>query len=509
MSFTRAVAVLLVVLLIVYAPGLQGAWLNFDDPKILMDPALQQPLGQALATVLAEPYDRAYYPLLRGIFWLQHAAGALTPVVNHALDLGLFAASAVGIGWLLQRWGLSPAVAGWAVALWALHPLRVESVAWMSSRKDVLSLALVVATGLLLWPESRGMEAEGAEPSGRRRLLASVCWLSALLSKSMVFPIAGVFWGVAWAQRGAAHATRLTGGLLALGLVDGIVARWAFAQGDVPSWPEALSPVGLFFFSHGRWLHQLVWPDSLAAIVVIPDAPGAWVGLGVAALLSAVAWAGWAWSQGDRWPTVLVGAWVLPMLPVSGMVPLAFWAADRYPLAASLAPAVGVAWGLVAFARSQRLGASLLGVAVCGALAVTSMQRVRDYRSSLALWEHDQRQPGEHVGRYVNLGSALGGAGRFEEALGAYRKAEAIAPERADVLAHRLFAEVVVGGWDEPRGAAAMRLEPPPSTPEQWLSAIEGLVRIEEHGLALEAVRGAELTGMSAADVEVLRGRLR
>ena len=87
--------------------------------------------------------------------------------------------------------------------------------------------------------------------------------------------------------------------------------------------------------------------------------------------------------------------------------------------AAAILAQGAVAWALVAFGRTQRVGASLLGVALCAALAVVSAQRVGDFRSPLALWTHDLEQPGEHYARYVNMGSALGGVSRFEEAVAA------------------------------------------------------------------------------------------
>ncbi len=473
----------LLAIVVVYGPARDGQWLNWDDNKLQLDPILQQPPGQAVATAFTEPYDRAWYPLLRLVFRGMAGLGVLEPAWLHGLDLALFAAAAAGLGVLLARLGLPQRVATSAVALWALHPLRVESVAWMSATKDVLSLALVVGAALLAWPS------EGA-PSRARSVAAHLAFAAALLAKSAVFPVAGVLWLAAWARDGAPDATRRFGGFVALALLDAAVAGWAFRDGHVPAWPDELPVWALAPYSYGAWAARVLWPSGLAAIHPIPEAPWGWVAAGVASLAVAAAA---AYRAGGRWPWGLLALWVLPMLPVAGPVALKFWAADRYPLIASLAPTVLVALAL------DRLPARWPGVATVAlatALSLASVSRARDWHDSVALWERDVSRPGVHYGRHVNLGSAYGGAGRFDDALRQYRIAEQLAPDDLDVLAHRLFAELVVGGWDKRRAAVGGTLEPPPDTPHGWALATKALIDIGETGLARDALRGARAMGV-------------
>ncbi len=484
--------VLLGAVVVVYAPALDGAWLNWDDPSILQDPLLEKPLGDAVAGALTTTWERAWYPVTRLLFVALHAAGLLRPGVLHTIDLALFLGCIAGLVALLPRLGVPRAWALPAVALWALHPHRVESVAWMSATRDVLSLSLAIAAALCMWPPP------GAPGRERERLtwIGHGLWAGALLAKSAIFPVAGVFWTVEAVRHDLIRATRRFGGFVALAIADGLVALWAFDRGVVPDWPEALDRWALPFYSHGMWAAGLLVPTRLAAVYPIPEETGAYVTLGIVAVVGPVLAAAVhhrATGRAEGW--ALVALWLLPTLPVSGLVPLAFWAADRYTLVTSLAPALLVAAGLVRGFADRRWHPAIpiltLGVLLGGA----SRARVSAWSSSLALWTADVSRPGEHFTRRLNLGSALGGEGRFEEALTQYQRAEDLAPHRWDVRAHRMFAQLVVGGWNDERAKAGAALEPPPQSGKDWVLAAFLLIQVGEPALAEEAIEAARALG--------------
>ena len=496
---------LFTVLVAVYAASLWGQWLNWDDNKLLADPILAAGVADALELAFTTTYDRAWYPVTRLVFWSLAQVDLLTPAVVHLLDLGLFLGSVGGLLLVLPRFGVPRAWVIPAVALWALHPHRVESVAWMSATKDVLSLGLGAAAALVMMPKE-GRPTVAATAAGH------LLWGLALLAKSAILPVAAVLWLAARVPLGSREATRRFGGFVALSLIDGLVARYAFDQGVVPAWPDGIAPALLAPYSFGVWAAGIATPTRLAAIYPILEPTAAWVGLGLLALLgptgAAVLWArrapehaaaGWA-----MW-----GLWVLPVLPVAGAVRLAFWSADRYTLFISLAPAILLAAGLAALHQRRPRLAIPLGATLALLLAGLSARRALDWQSNLALWRADATRPGDHFARHLNLGSALGGEGRFEEALVSYRTAEALAPERIDVRAHRMFAELVVRGpYEGARRTAGAALEPPPSTARDWSIAAYTLLQADEPELAQEALSVAAALGAPSEVIRELEAQL-
>lgn len=482
-------ALLALALVVTYAPSLGGDWLNWDDIELLADPLLQQSAPAAITTAFTTTLDRAWYPLTRLLYGSLAGLGLLRPSVLHVVDLALFVAASLGLLRLLPRLGVPRAWAVSAVVLWALHPLRVESVAWAASTKDVLSLALAVAAGLAMWP------AGGAPPRPVRGHLA---WAAALLAKSAVFPLAGVFWAAEAAREGAPSATRRFGGFVALAILDAVIARWAFQDGTVPAWPDGLPAWALPAYSYGMWTAGILMPTRLAAIYPIPEAPLPWVVLGALAVAAPVA-AAWRWGRPEGWAGVAL--WLLHPLPVVGLVPLAFWAADRYTLVISLAPALAVAVGLDRLRtfepRAPAWATILLGVV----LGAASADRARDWTSSLRLWQTDVSRPGEHFSRHQNLGWALGAVEDFDGARAQLHRAEALAPHRLDVRAQRMVTDLFARRLAHPVVIEA--LMPPPATPQDWAMATKRLAEVGATDLAREAL--ATTTDLGAPD-EVVSG---
>jgi hypothetical protein len=367
---------------------------------------------------------------------------------------------------VLVELGVRRAAAFTAVLLWAVHPLRVESVAWLTSRKDVQSLFFVALCALAA---IRGW-----------RVASLLLFVAALLSKSLVAPVAVVIAAVVWLR------SRRTWGLLlvVLAALDLAVARWALAGEGTP-WPYEswVANAGVALHAHGDLIRRIVWPSGLAAIYPLPDEPWPLAVCGVVVVvLGAIA----AW-RSRPWGLVLLALWVLPLLPVTGMVPLRFWGADRYTLIAGLAPTIAVVLLAGRFAPVLVVLAIPLGVA--------TRVRIPDWHDSFALWERDAGRPGDHWARRVNLGSAYGAQMRFADALVQYTAAKALAPDRPEVVAHYLFASVVVGGLGGTRSKVGDLLEPYPRDAVGWQRATAGLVYIGEGTLALEAARMARQQG--------------
>jgi len=193
------------VLAAIYWPALDGQVLNWDDRKYLGDPLLQAPFANAVRGAFSTTFDHAWYPLLRLGWWADRG------IERHALDLALFIGSALAIARLLVELGVRRAAAYTAVLLWAVHPLRVESVAWLTSRKDVQSLFFVALCALAA---IRGW-----------RVASVLLFVAALLSKSLVAPIAVVIAMVVWIRERRTWPAVL----IVLALADLAVARWALS----------------------------------------------------------------------------------------------------------------------------------------------------------------------------------------------------------------------------------------------------------------------------------------
>lgn len=405
-------------------------------------------------------FDHAWYPLLRLGWWADHG------VARHAVDLALFVGSALAVVRLLVELGVRRAAAYTAVLLWAVHPLRVESVAWLTSRKDVQSLFFLALCALAA---IRGW-----------RVASVLLFTVALLSKSLVAPASVVIAIVVWIRERRVWPAVL----VALAVADLAVARWVLA-GEATPWPyESWSAnAGVALHAHGDLIRRIVWPSGLSAIYPLPEHPWpiAIGGLVILAVASVAAW------RARPWGLVLLALWVLPLLPVSGMVPLRFWGPDRYTLIAGLAPTIAVVL------LAGRLAPTLVVLAI--PLAIATRTRIPDWHDSEALWERDAERPGDHWARRVNLGSAYGAQARFADALVQYTAARELAPDRPEVVAHYLFASVVVGGLGGDRSKVGDLLEPYPRDAVGWQKATAGLVYIGEGTLALEAARMARQEG--------------
>jgi protein O-mannosyl-transferase len=127
---------LVVAVLIAYLPALQGGYIWDDNRYVTENPILPQPDG--LAAIWTDPGATIqYYPMVFTTFWLEYRLWGLNPLGYHATNILLHALSALLLWAILRR--LAVPGAWLAAALFALHPVHVESVAWVTERKNVLS----------------------------------------------------------------------------------------------------------------------------------------------------------------------------------------------------------------------------------------------------------------------------------------------------------------------------------------------------------------------------------
>lgn len=344
----------------------------------------------------------------------------LTNIVLHALN---------GLLLYLAFWRMTrrPWACAWVAAIFALHPLRTESVVWIAERKDVLStfwglLALLAYTYY------------AARPAFLRYLPVLAAFLLALLSKPMLATLPVLllvldYWPLGRLRRnapGGGHPWRVVAEklpLLAVALGVGCVTL--LTQRDAGALPgmamdfrgRALRLADNYFF----YLTRFFRPADLS--VVYPAGQGLELVpalLAAAALLAITGVALWRWK---KTPSLLSGwLWFLvALLPVIGLVPIGhIWVADRYSYLASIGLAWGVAWvlsGLLGTTPARRAVLALLAALSLAAAAGQSLRYRPVWRTSETLFRHALRvAPGNAVA-HLNLGSWYERRGHFTEAL--------------------------------------------------------------------------------------------
>lgn len=425
----------------IYGQTLGFEFVNFDDNEyVVNNPTVRQGLSlSGVRWAMSSMVFANWHPLT----WMSHQldcslyglrAGGhhLTNVVLHLLAAWLlfaFLSAATGDLW----------PSALVAALFAVHPLHVESVAWISERKDVLSACLWMATLLAYLRYGRG-ETRGwylAVVVGfGLGLMAKpmVITLPCVLLLLDVWPLRRVRWRErGWDREAAARAVRLVlekAPLLLLSALSAAATLIAQSRGGAVKGFAACPPaarLGNAVLSYGWYLRKALWPTDLAVFYPHPGADLSWVSVAATAVgLAAVT--GIAAMQWRRHPYLAVGwCWYLGVLvPVIGLVQIGAQAhADRYAYLPLIGIWIAAAWSGQAWLRRRpgiRPVAAAAATAAVLALAVTAHAQVRHWRNSRALFERALACSGPHPTIYNNLGAALAAEGALTAALACYKR---------------------------------------------------------------------------------------
>ncbi|MEO8430632.1 MAG: tetratricopeptide repeat protein [Acidobacteriota bacterium] len=384
--------------------------------------------------------------------WLSHMADVslfgLSPAGHHFTSL-LFHSINVALVFLLLRAATGRTGRSAAAALlFGLHPLRVESVAWIAERKDVLSacLGLLAIAAWARWSRSRN---RGAYACSLILFAASLMAKATLVTLPLLLLVLD-FWPLrrfGTPPRDAASVPAPgTRSLLVekipyavLAIAGGWLALRAQRAGGATS-ALALS-AGLRLenavVSIVRYLALTIWPAKLAVFYPHPAAALGWRTWGALALLAAISAAVWV-ARRSR-PYLLAGwLWYLIALaPVLGIVQVGWQGlADRYTYLPSLGLAVAAAWGAASLLEGRlpaRALAAAAGVIVL-ALSALTIRQVATWRDSLTLYGHAIAVTGPNETMQIDLGNELARRGRSEEASRHLQEALRIAPGSRDAL---------------------------------------------------------------------------
>jgi Flp pilus assembly protein TadD len=316
-------------------------------------------------------------------------------------------------------------------AVFAIHPLRVESVAWVSERKDVLS-------GLFFFLTIGAYVRYARQPwSITRYGLVTLLFAAGLLCKPMLVTLPIIlllldYWPL---QRKKPWVSLVVEKLPLLALVAGscVITILAQRQGirSFEAYPLGARITGAML-SYQTYLVQMVYPAHLAAFYPFPHSVPVWETLLAALLLAGLSLLAFVKRQTNPW--LLMGwLWYLVMLvPVVGIIQVGAQAhADRYTYLPQIGIYIALTWLVAELAVRWHINASALGGfmgATIVALMVCSWKQTGYWKNSPALWQRALACYPDNDLACVNLGNELVQSGQLEEAINLYKKASQIDP---------------------------------------------------------------------------------
>jgi len=399
------------------------AFVNYDDDVYVYEnPMVARGLTlKGAVWALTDDKIDHWHPLT----WLTHMADCqaygLRAGGHHLTSVALHAAAAVLLFLALREMTGNLWRSAFVAAVFAIHPLRVESVAWIAERKDVLSGVFFMLT---LWAYAR----YARQPSRWRYAAVAVWYGLGLLCKNTLVTLPFVLLLLDWwpLQR-----TKLTpfGGLMKekiplFLLSAGSCAVTVFVQQKVSGSAQIpfLERLGNAVASYGVYLWQMVFPAGLALPYLYPPDGLPFWKVGVAfVLLAAISMGVFACRKGR--PYLLAGwLWYLGMLvPMIGFVQISYHAhADRYTYLPGIGLVLAGTWAVGDWSAGWKHRRAVLGglmAAVIGALMVCAWNQTTYWKSSETLWTHTLAcTTGNHFAHY-NLGTALLRKGKVDEAI--------------------------------------------------------------------------------------------
>jgi tetratricopeptide (TPR) repeat protein len=463
--------------ILVYAQVRTHGFLTHDDPEyVTANPHVTAGLTvSGAAWALTAGHDANWFPLT----WLSHMADVQMFGVNagaHHLDnVAIHLLSAVLLFFLFRRMTGARWPSALVACLFALHPLHVESVAWVAERKDVLSGLFWMLT---LWAYVGYVERPGR---GRYALVLGAFALG-LMAKSMIVTLPFVLllidwwplgrWSAAPDRRSAVAAlvplVREKLPLLALSALVSVVTffvqRSAGAVASIDAVPLG-ERVANAVVSYAVYLRELVWPARLAVFYPLRPADASVV---IAAAAIVLALSALVVRAARRRPYLAVGwFWYLgTLVPVIGLIQVGSQShADRYTYIPSIGITVAAAWGLAEIASRwprYRMVVAGLAAAACVAAGVVTWRQLPYWKNSESLFEHAIDVTGENDVAHFNLGLVRRSEGRLDDALAHYERAVKIRPTYAE--AHNNIAEILIAENRIPEAlphiADALRLRP-------------------------------------------------
>jgi Flp pilus assembly protein TadD len=422
---------LVAAVIVVYAPVWHAGFFWDDESVLTNNPCIVGPQGPK---EIWTSQQADICPLTLTTFWAENKLWGLAPLPYHLVNVLLQAGCAVVLWRVLLRLKIPGAWFG--AALWALHPVQVESVAWISEMKNTESGFFYLLAILFFL---RGAD----DRFDRAYFLSLLFGALAMTSKSstVILPLVlmlFIWWrsiGLNWR-----HTAKLAP-FFALSLAVGLLSLWTqqVTPDDDPHWSQSplqrLASAGdaVWFY-----LRKIFWPHPLMSIYPRWEIDASnWASflptLGVLVVLFIL------WKQRRSWSRPWLFAWsyfLVALLPVLGFLKMSFQVhshvADHFQYLAGMGPLALVGSGVAILARRSSLGmrnfASIFVAALLLTVGVLSFQRAALYDNDLSIWEDNIAKNPDSWGAHNNFGNALLNLQEFDTAAVEFRKTLRINP---------------------------------------------------------------------------------
>jgi len=437
---------LVVATVLLYYPVNGHPFANYDDPDYVTDNFhVKSGLHWSTVTWAFTTYAAAnWHPLT----WLSHATDVelfqLDAGRHHDVNVLLHVVNVVLLFWVLQRATGCVGRSAMVAALFALHPVNVETVAWIAERKNLLSmLFFLLALGAYRW--------YALKPQASRYGAVAALYAMGLMCKPQVItlPCVLLLWDY-WPLR-RMFPDNAEGGtpgispksfsdlvwekvpLFALSAASAVITVKAQTAGGATNWYPISVRVNNAVVSYARYIGKAFWPSRLAAMYPHPGSSLAeWQIAGALLLLLAIT--GLA-LEGWRRRYLMVGwFWFLgTLVPMLGLKQVGAQAmADRYAYLPFIGLFIMVCWGVADWFEKRHVSTAWLappGIAVLLALAMVAHRQVSYWSDHVTLWSHALLVTSGNWQAENNLGMALLRQGRMEDAIPHFRAAAAIDPD--------------------------------------------------------------------------------
>jgi tetratricopeptide (TPR) repeat protein len=469
---TIVICLLLVAIVwIVFGQTLGHEFINYDDHEYVYEnPRITSGLSLGgIGWAFTHVHSSNWHPLTTISHMLDCSLFGLQPWGHHFTNVLLHSAAAIFLFLALLELTDARWASAFVAALFAIHPLRVESVAWIAERKDVLSGLFFM---LILWRYA--VYARARRPTSGQYVLIVVLFALGLMCKPTLVTVPFVlilldYWPL---RRVPVKSLKdlLVEKIPFFILSAGSCVATIVAQQKTISTLQQLSfgsRVGNAMVSYVAYIGQMIWPAGLAVFYPYPE--GGWTVLqSILAFLVLVIISAAFFFGRNKYPYLLVGwLWFLGMLiPMIGIVQVgAQTRADRYTYLPQIGLYLLLALGSLALFSKWRRGSAILvivAVLIIIGLAAKSYAETTFWRDSETLWNRTFVNTSNNYVAHNNLGGTLIKKGRVDEAVVHLQKALEIRPDYADAYTNLGHASATKREWADAATSyrAAIRLWP-------------------------------------------------
>ncbi len=532
-NFLLVCALLIVSTFAVYRQAGTHEFINYDDNLYITEnPHVQQGLtGASIGWAFTTTETGNWHPLTWLSLMTDVRLFGLDPGSHHLVSVGFHILNSLLLFVLFRKMTASVWPGACVAALFALHPLHVESVAWAAERKDVLSTLFWIGAMLAYMKYA---ERPGLGPYG----LALLLFALGLLSKPMVVTLPFILLMIDYWPLGRIRAQNEAGGaaeqarkqsqsrfgkkplgslliekapFLALALISGLVTMAAQGSGGAVT-PFGALPLGSRIAnaanSYLEYVLKMFWPANLA--ILYPYSAGEippWRIVAAGVFLAGVSALAFLAFRKRRY--VMVGwLWyVVTLLPVIGLIQVGTQSmADRYTYLPLIGLFVIIAWGvrdLTAGVQSRRVILATAASLALAALSYLSWAQLATWQNSVTVFTRAIEVTSNNWLAHANLGVALGKEGKLNEALAQFSDAVAIRPDYADAYNNMGIVLAMQGKTSDAhaRFSEAIRYNPDHVNARYNL----GLILTQEGRLDDAAAQYAEVLRLKPDNVEARR----